>query len=338
MSADTEAVTLAEATLVVHQALTANGVPDKAADSVSRAIVAAEAEGQVGHGFSRLGDYVAQVRSGKIRADAECVLTMPSPSCVHVDAGFGFAYPALDLAIEKGTETALALGSASMAVANSHHCGALSLQVEKIAQKGLVGLMFANAPAAIAPWGARQPLYGTNPIAFAAPRAGGDPLIIDLSLSRVARGKVMHAKKAGKPIPEGWALDESGEPTTDPEAALAGSMLPIGGPKGTSLALMVEVFSAVMTASAFSADATSFFTADGAPPGVGQFLAAFLPPGGSEAFSARLEQLAGRLEAMEGARLPGARRAEALRRANEEGIAVPVHYLETARSLAQAAS
>lgn len=332
MTTETETLSLAEATRLVHEVLTANGLPDGAAASVSRAIVAAEAEGQVGHGFSRLDDYVAQLRSGKIRADAEIRLSMASKTCVCVDAGFGFAYPALDRAIARGVDVAREYGSASMAISNSHHCGALSVQVEKFARQGLVGLMFANSPAAIAPWGAHAPVYGTNPIAFASPRANGDPLIIDLSLSRVARGKVMHAKKAGTAIPEGWALDSHGAPTTDPEAALQGSMLPIGGPKGTSLALMVEVLSAVMTGANMSADAGSFFTAEGQPPGVGQFLVAFLPADG-EAFTTRLETLLMRLEAMEGTRLPGSRRADALRQARISGINVPARYLVTARSL-----
>lgn len=175
----------------------ANAVPDAAAQSVAAALVAAEAEGQVGHGFSRLPDYVAQVRSGKIIADAVPECRETAPASLVVDAGHGFAFPALDLARDRLADAARAQGCASVCVTRSHHGGALSVQVDRLAREGLVAVMVANTPAAIAPWGAKEPIFGTNPIAFAAPRAGAPPLVIDLSLSRVARGKVMNAEKTG---------------------------------------------------------------------------------------------------------------------------------------------
>ena len=274
---DAENISLPDATALITAAMAASGVPPAPAASVARALVAAEAEGQVGHGFSRVGDYAAQVRSGKINAGAKIAVAAPLPASLRVDADCGFAYPALEVAIAAGLPVAKEFGIAIMGITNSHHCGALSVQVDRIARAGLIGLMVANAPKAIAPWGGRDPLFGTNPIAFAVPRAGTDPLVIDLSLSRVARGKVMNARKSGQRIPEGWALDPDGNPTTDPEAALAGTMLPIGGPKGTSLALMVEILSAVFTGAAMSFEASSFFAADGPPPRVGQTLIAINP-------------------------------------------------------------
>ncbi|WP_424974137.1 Ldh family oxidoreductase [Dinoroseobacter sp. S124A] len=330
----TETLSLADARDLMYRAFTANGVPEIAARSTANALVAAEAEGQVGHGFSRLEDYVAQARTGKIQAAAEIAVHRPAPTTLLVDAGYGFAYPAMDRALTEGVEIAQEYGTAALAITNSHHCGALSVQVDRAARAGLVAMMVVNAPAAIAPWGAKTPLYGTNPIAFATPRAAAAPLVIDLSLSVVARGKVMNAKKAGKPIPEGWALDADGNPTTDPEAALAGTMVPIGDAKGTALALMVEILSAVMTGATLSTDAGSFFTADGPRPGVGQFLTLYRPPEGAEAFTARLETLLGHIEEMDGARLPGTRRLAAIAAAEAEGIAVPLHYIEGARRLA----
>lgn len=331
----TETLSLDEATRLVRDAFAVNGVPDAAAASVARALVAAEAEGQVGHGFSRIDDYVAQVRSGKIIADASVAVHRPAPAILHIDAGFGFAFPALDRAVEEGCKTAREQGTAAVSIARSHHCGALSVTVSRIAEAGFVGMMVANSPVAIAPWGAKTPLYGTNPIAFAAPRRDGPPLVIDLSLSVVARGKVMSAKKAGKAIPEGWALDAEGRPTTDAQAALDGSMLPIGGPKGTALALMVEILSSVMTGANMSADAGSFFTADGSRPGVGQFLTIYRPPEGVDVFAERLEALIALIEAQEGTRLPGARRHEALARAATDGIQVPSRLVSIVRTLAQ---
>ena len=335
---DVEVLSVEDATRLIFEALAANGVPDEAARSVANALAAAEAEGQVGHGFSRLEDYVAQVKSGKIAAGAAVRVRELSRTGLLVDAGHGFAYPALDAAISKGVRVARSHGSATMAITRSHHCGALSVQVEKLARHGLVAMMFANSPPAIAPWGAKTPVFGTNPIAFAAPRREADPLVIDLSLSRVARGKVMNAKKSGKPIPEGWALDREGRPTTDPDAALAGSMVPIGEAKGTALALMVEVFAVMMTGAVASRDAASFFNPEGPPPGVGQFLAAFQPSeNGDVRFQERLEALLGHIAGLEGARLPGTRRAAALKAARESGIKVPARYVEVARRLAQGA-
>lgn len=331
---DTQTITIPEGEALIAAALRASGVSPENAQSVAAALVAAEAEGQVGHGFSRLGDYAAQAKSGKVDGAAVPTVAGEGSAALQIDAGNGFAYPALELAIDKGCEAARTLGCASMAIARSHHCGALSVQVAKIAQQGLIGLMVANAPAAIAPWGSHKPVFGTNPIAFAAPRPGGDPLVIDLSLSKVARGKVMHAKKSGQPIPEGWALDKDGQPTTDPEAALAGSMIAAGDAKGTALALMVEILSAVLPGANISTEVSSFFTADGPPSGSGQFLMA-LRPGDAAGFATRLETLLGMISALDGARLPGTRRAAAIETALRNGITVPRQYLDGARNLAR---
>ena len=333
MPEQTETISIADAEALISRALIGSGVRESNAHSVARALVAAEAEGQVGHGFSRLADYAAQARSGKVNAAAEPICVETAPSALQIDACNGFAYPAIDLAIARGSEVARARGTASMAITRSHHCGALSVQVEKLARDGLLGMMVANAPPAIAPWGSSTPIFGTNPIAFAVPRPNQAPLVIDLSLSRVARGKVMHARKSGSEIPLGWALDAEGQPTTDPEAALAGSMVPIGEAKGTALALVVEILSAVFTGANPSREVSSFFTAEGPPPGSGQFLLA-LKPHDRAAFADRLEAVLTSIEGLEGARLPGRRRTHTLAKAMADGLDVPVGYLDTARKLA----
>ena len=127
--------------------------------------------------------------------------------------------------------------------------------------------MFVNTPGAMAPWGGSKAVFGTNPVAFACPLPGRAPLVIDLSLSKVARGNIMTAKQRGEKIPEGWALDEDGKPTTDPDAALRGTMVPMGDAKGTALALMVELLAAGLTGANFAAEASSYLDADGAPSG-----------------------------------------------------------------------
>jgi (2R)-3-sulfolactate dehydrogenase (NADP+) len=331
--AGTVSLSLTDAEDLLMAAFQAADLPPPVAASVSNALVAAEAEGQMGHGFSRVADYVAQVRSGKVNRAADIHVRTRGPASLLVDADCGFAYPALDAAREAGLQMAHDQGIAIMAITNSHHCGALSMQVDRIARAGLIGMMVANAPKAIAPWGAAQAVFGTNPIAFSAPRSGTDPLVIDMSLSKVARGKVMNAAKSGKPIPDDWALDTSGNPTTDPHAALAGTMVPIGGPKGTSLALMVEILAAVFTGAAMSHEASSFFSADGPPPRVGQTLIAIRPDPHSD-FAGRLETLLALIEGMDGARLPGTRRLAALARAQSEGLEVPAAYVAQAREIA----
>ncbi len=328
-----EHIGLVEAKALVASALMAQGISGEHAASVALALISAEAEGQTGHGFSRLEDYAAQARSGKVNAKAYITCRNTSQTALLINADFGFAYPALDVAIARGADVAHSYGSATMSITNSHHCGALSVQVEKLARKGLVGLMVANAPAAIAPWGSSIPVFGTNPIAFAAPRRDAAPLVIDLSLSRVARGKVMHARKTGQSIPSNWALDREGNPTTDPEAALSGSMLPAGDAKGTVLALMVEILASVFTGANSSAEVSSFFTQDGPPPGSGQFLLA-IRPHDVDAFADRMEAVLQVIANLEGARLPGTRRADAIRQAEEKGILVPRQYVELAQELA----
>ena len=331
---DTIRLSLSEARSLMQRALGAAHVSETTAASVAAALVQAEAEGQVGHGFSRLSDYVAQAQSGKVNAQAQPQMSQPTTVGCHIDADHGFAYPALDMASEAVIATAQTHGAGFATITKSHHCGALSVQVDRLAQAGLIGIMMANTPKAIAPWGAKEAVFGTNPIAFAVPRAGQAPMVIDLSLSVVARGKVMHAKKSGKPIPEGWAFDHDGRPTTDPEAALAGTMVPIGEAKGTALALMVEILAATMTGAAPSTEMSSFFTADGPPPNAGQFLMA-IKPHDQNAFAARLTPLLEGIAELEGARLPGMRRLNALARAEAEGLDVPKAYVQQAEALAQ---
>ena len=327
MSLETR-VSISEAEQLVKEAFLRNSVKEAVAESVSNALVAAEAEGQVGHGFSRVKDYLAQVKSKKINVDAKIKIEYPKPTSISIDADYGFAYPALDQAITEGALTAKEYGSAIVSIFNSHHCGALSVQVEKIAKQGIIGMMMANTPKAIAPWGGKDPFFGTNPIAFAVPRIANDPLVIDLSLSKVARGKIMHAKKVNTKIPEGWALDSSGKPTTDPDQALKGSMLPIGEAKGSALALMVEILAATFSGGKPSNEASSFFNPDGDPPSVGQFLM-FIDPGKDKgSFLNRLEKLIANIEEIEGVRLPGERRKNDIQKSIDLGLLLPTDFID----------
>jgi (2R)-3-sulfolactate dehydrogenase (NADP+) len=303
------------------KALCAHGTEAKNAEPVARALVAAEADGLPGHGLSRLPSYCAQVASGKIHGHAVPELSQVADGVVVVDANGGFAYPALGLAIEKLAALTPKTGVALAAITRSHHCGAAGYHVEALARQGLVALMFANTPKAIAPWGGTQAVFGTNPIAFAAPRRVKKPLVIDLSLSKVARGKILVASQQGNQIPEGWALDDRGKPTNDPDAALSGTMLPMGDAKGTALVFMVEVLAAALTSSMFGFEASSFFSAEGSPPGVGQLLMAIAPgPISKGQFQTRLEGLIEEILLQGNVRLPGDRRLELREKAYGNGI------------------
>jgi (2R)-3-sulfolactate dehydrogenase (NADP+) len=314
-------MTLAEAEALVVRTLTRCRTEEANAKSVARALVGAEADGQKGHGLSRVPTYAAQAKIGKVDGSAKPSLEWRRPAAAVVDAKHGFAYPAIDLALDALPKAARANGMAAAAITRSHHCGVVGHPVERLASEGLLALMVANTPGAIAPWGGSKAIFGTNPIAFGCPLPGKPPIVVDLSLSKVARGNILAARQKGEAIPQGWALDAQGKPTTDATAALAGTMLPLGDAKGTALALMVELLAAGLSGANFAADASSFLDAKGPPPGTGQLLIAFDPG----AFGGSLDHfaaLAASIEAQPGARLPGVRRLAAREKAKRDGVTV----------------
>jgi (2R)-3-sulfolactate dehydrogenase (NADP+) len=327
-------LSVAEAHALVAAALTASETSPENAVLVADALVGAELAGQGGHGLRRVPAYAAQAKAGKVKGHARPLATRPRPGIVHIDAGFGFAYAALDLAISELAQIAPTQGIALAGIFRSHHAGVTGLFVERLAEKGLVALMFANAPPSMAPWGGRRPLFGTNPIAFAAPVENGQPIVVDVSLSRVARGKIMAAAQKREPIPEGWALDPDGNPTTDANAALAGTMVPMGDAKGTALALMVELLAAGLTGANYAYEQTSFFDAKGSPPGSGQAIIAIDPAafGGVRAV-ARFAKMATAIAETGGARVPGRRRQEIRARLQRDGIAADAALIEEIRKI-----
>lgn len=309
------------------------GAAEHNAGITARALVRAEADGQKGHGLSRVPSYAAQVESGKVNGSAQPAIENVRPGLFRVDAGYGFAYPALELALPELERRVKSQGIAAAAIYRSHHFGVAGHPCEDLARKGMVALIYGNTPKAIAPFGANQKVLGTNPVAFAAPQKG-EPLVIDFALSVVARGKIMAARQAGSQIPQGWALGPDGEPTTDPETALQGSMVPIGGVKGAALALMIEVMSACLAGAALGVEAGSLFEADGPPPNLGQVLVAIdadALSGGS--FAGRIEELAEIYESIEGARFPGLGRLQRRQVSHEKGLLVPSALLATINAL-----
>ncbi|MGF1501955.1 MAG: Ldh family oxidoreductase [Paracoccaceae bacterium] len=328
-------LTIDEAEALVSERLRAARTGPEQAASVARALVGAERVGQSGHGLRRLPAYAAQAASGKVDGWAIPVVERTRPGVLAIDACHGFAYPALDRAVAALPSLTRAQGVAVAGIRRSHHAGVAGLTVEALAEAGVVALFFANTPAAMAAAGGTTAVFGTNPIAFAAPIPAEDPIVVDLSLSLVARGKVMAAAQQGLPIPEGWALDAAGEATTDAEAALAGTMLPFGGAKGAALALMVEALAAIAGA-ALAAEATSFFSADGAPPGTGQLILAIDPAAFGRDGAGRVARLAHLIEADPEARLPGRRRQALRAERDAAGIAVEDALLSEIRDVVRA--
>lgn len=330
-------LTLPEAEAFARDVLAAAGANPRMAALTAATLVAAEAEGQGGHGLSRLPQYAAFLRNGRADGSAEPAIVAQRGGAVLVDARHGLAYPALALAVEEAAARALAHGVAFAGITNSHHSGAMGLPVAALARRGLVALAFTNSPAAMPVPGGRRALMGTNPVAAAFPRrptppgklGGGPgdaaPLVIDMALSEVARGKIMVAAKEGRPIPEGWALDAEGNPTTDAKAALSGAMLAMGGTKGALLALVVELLCCALTGAAFGFEADSFFEEAGNRPRLGQAILAIDPGAlaGRDAFLERIETLLAAMQEDAGVRLPGSRRAALAARAAAEGIEVP---------------
>ncbi|KQS64082.1 sulfolactate dehydrogenase [Rhizobium sp. Leaf371] len=325
---------LTDAEDLVASTFVHNAVEASVAASVAHALVQAEAAGQSGHGLRRVPAYTKQVRTGKVDGRAKPSARLQKPGVLAIDAMHGFAYPALDLAVERLPGIARTQGIAAAAITRSHHAGVMALTVERFADQGLVAMMFANAPAAMAPWGGRKPLYGTNPIAFAVPVAGADPLVIDLALSKVARGKVMEAAQKNVAIPADWAFDVEGNPTANAKDALKGTMAPAGDAKGAALALMVEVLAAGLTGASFSYQSSSLFDAEGPPPALGHMIIAIDPDAATGAgTSGRLAELAEEIGREDGVRLPGRRGLGLRRQAADSGIDIPADVLDAIEAL-----
>ena len=321
---------------LARRALLSAGASEAMARTTADALTAAEAEGLSSHGMARVPQYAAHLRNGRADGRAVAVIARERGGAVLVDAREGLAFPACKLAVAEAIRRAREYGVAFAGVTNSHHFGVAAWHLEPVAAAGMVGLAFGNSPSAMPAAGGKRALFGTNPIAAVFPRRDGDALTIDLSLSEVARGKIMVAAKAGKAIPLGWALDRDGRPTTDAKAALEGSMLPMGGTKGAMLALVVELLVTALTGAAIGFEATSFFVEEGNRPRLGQAFLVVDPDAlaGRDVYRERVETLIGAMLADGDVRLPGARRVALARKAGAEGVDIPQALADQLRALA----
>jgi (2R)-3-sulfolactate dehydrogenase (NADP+) len=329
-------VPLDELRTLVHSALRAAGAGEAMAASTARSLVLAEAQGLGSHGLSRVAQYATHLKNGRCNGAAQPTVARERGAAVQIDAGEGLAFPACDLAVREAIARAQSHGVAFAGVMNSHHAGVIVDHLRAVADAGLVGIALTNSPAAMPAAGGKHPIFGTNPVAAVFPRRSGDALMIDLSLSEVARGKVMVAAKKGEPIPPGWALDANGLPTTDAKAALEGSMLPIGAAtssKGAMLALIVELLVTAVIGAQFGFEASSFFVDAGNRPRLGQVFIVIDPGAlaGRDGYLDRIEVLVAEMLRDDGVRLPGARREALRRKAEAEGIEVSDAVLASLR-------
>ncbi|EFL90882.1 Ldh family oxidoreductase [Ahrensia sp. R2A130] len=326
-------MTLDEIETLATNALVGAGTSATNAGAVARSTRMAERDGVRSHGLMYVPIYAEHVHCGKVDGKAEPAVETPKPALVRVDAKSGFAHPAIDAGFDAMVDAARSQGVGVMSIFNSYNCGVLGHHAERIARAGLLGLCFTNAPASIAPAGGKKPVVGTNPFALGVPGPDGEPtFVIDQSASAIAKSEIMLRNREGEPIPEGWALDADGNPTTDPAIALKGSMVPSGGAKGFGAGLMVEVFAAALSGAVLGKDSSPFSGTVGGPPNTGQTFIAIDPdPLSSGGFGERVAALAEAITAQEGSRLPGSRRVAA--RANTSGkIEVPDDLVERIRA------
>ncbi|MDE0309203.1 MAG: Ldh family oxidoreductase [Acidiferrobacterales bacterium] len=319
---------------LASSALQSNGTAIEVADCVAHALALADADDLRSHGLERIPSYVGQLRSGKVDGHAKPSCRRVKPSSIEIMANDGFAFPAIELAIGSLVDVCEEQGVAAAAIVGSHHCGVMGHAVEKLARAGFACVMFANTPKAMAVAGGGRPVLGTNPIAFACPRATEHaPLVIDTSLSVVARGKVALAAKKGERVPAGWGVNSHGEPTTDPLEILEGGLNPVGGAKGSALALMVEILAGAFVRSNFGFQASSFFDGEGGPPRVGQLLISLNASEFNSHFADHVEQLLSKIESEPNARIPGARRQSSRISAFREGLEYSQDLIDSIKQL-----
>ena len=289
----------------VNSALIRHGAADWVAAEVTKAVVEAEATGNKICGLYYLESYCQQLRTGRVNGTAVPGVTRPRLGVVKVDGQLGFAQSAFARALPTALQAARENGTATLAVGHTHTCTSLGFFTGQIARAGLIALGMTNASPIVAPPGGKTRVIGTNPIAFSVPDGqGGVAMQFDQSTTTVALGKITMAKAAGARIPEGWAQDKDGRSTTDPEAALGGSLVSMGGYKGWGFGLMAELLTAGLTGSVLSRDVKPLKAPDGPPHDLGQVYL-LIDPATSDVFSDRFAALAEAVAADEGARMPG---------------------------------
>jgi len=337
-AASTEQISLVEVQKLAESALISHGFSIAQAQAIAKTVTAAERDHCTSHGLFRIPFYVKALKNPTTQPSADPQLTTNDSAVVHVDAGAGFCPLALQVGLPALMEKARQHGIAALAIHQAYNIAALWPEVEELAEAGLVAMAFTASNAYVAPAGGSKPIYGTNPMAFAWPRPGKTPLVFDQASSASARGEIQLHKRAGQPLPEGWAIDSDGTPTTDPDAALAGAQLAFGGHKGAAIALMIELLAGALIGDMFSYESSARDTYQSGAPFGGEFLIAIDPAQcllgtQSENQFDRAEQLFSRILAEDGTRLPSDRRYKAREKSAVDGVAVSAELLNSIRAM-----
>jgi delta1-piperideine-2-carboxylate reductase len=296
------------------------------AEAIAQTITSAERDGAHSHGLFRLPGYVAGLKSGKVNGNARPHHKAIAPSVLKMDGDGGYAPLALQMLRDPLAAMARMQGIAVAGLVCTHHFASLWIEIEAIAECGLIGLACTSYKPAIPPAGGSKPLYGTNPLAFGWPRPGREPMVFDQASAVMSRGDVMIAARDGRNVAEGVGLDEAGQPTIDAAEILKGALLPFGGYKGAAIALMIELLAGPLIGETTSLETQAADNNDGGPPRGGEFILAIDPSrfGGPETCAGKAEALFEAILVQDGARLPGdrrhARRAESL----DKGVRVPL--------------
>jgi LDH2 family malate/lactate/ureidoglycolate dehydrogenase len=265
-----------DAKYFVEEVLVGNGVPRENAVIVARCLVEADLRGVDTHGINRIPSYMARIQQGVLDPKASPILREITPVVAQVDGHNGFGFLAAHLGMSAAIKMAQHMGVGMVSVKHSNHFGMSAWVVQQALDAGMMSLVFTNSSPALPVWGGMSKLMGVSPIACGAPAGKGRPFILDMAPSVAARGKIYKALRRGEKIPKDWALDAQGRPTDDPARALEGAMLPMGGPKGSALAIMMDVFSGVLSGSAFAGHVTNPYDPS-KPADVGHFLVAIKP-------------------------------------------------------------
>lgn len=323
---------------VAEKVLLAHGFSADHAAAIARTVRDAEADECRHHGLFRLSFYVAALEAGQASGAAKPELTDLAQGVLRCDANGGFAPLALEMAEQPLADRAAQQGIAALALVGVNHIGPLWPEVERLTRRGLVAFAFVSALPYVAPVGGTKPLFGTNPMAFGWPRGKEPPLVFDQASSGSARGEIQIRLRDGRTIPEGWAIDQDGNPTTDPKAALAGAQLPFGGAKGSSIAMMVELLAGPLIGEVLSVEARLRDPAGAGTAPSGELVIAmdparFVPGGNRAAQTAHGELLFRHILDQEGTRLPSDRRYAARERTAREGVTLAPALRETLRGL-----
>jgi len=325
---------LSDVTVVLLHAM---GVDAREAKLVADVLVMAERRGIATHGVNFLPLLADRIEQGQVIIPTRVTVISDADAVTHLDGGNGLGQTAAEQGMRSAIDKARRFGVGLSLVRNTNHIGLLAYYTLMAADEGLVGFCMCNSAASMAPWGGAEPFFGTNPFSVASPGGDGTPVVLDMSTSIVARGKIRRALRLKEPIPLGWALDAGGSPTHDPQEAMGGTLLPVGGPKGYGMALFIDLISGLLSGSKYSRDVKTFHKPEG-PTGVGVTtlaieIARFMP---LDTFHSLVEEhsraIRGSAKAREAGRiyLPGEIEAERERLSEKSGVEVDA---ATCRSL-----